>query len=434
MASSSDRMQSWWRNMKGSRRERPERANASPAASSAKGNNYIQHKHSKDGLASRVEHQESPAKQSLWDRAYDALRKTKTQLVEDYEKLLAEEEQTANFTLNNGAPAQPKPLHDVTFGPDSQSRQAQLNTVIEQGLRRVEERKAKYTIAGHEFVLRDQVAQAAKWLLWAKDWVGNAVQASPQASIAWAGVCLILPLLTNPTTAAEARRDGFTDVTARMRYYVALEPLLRRLGQNSLVAETVMSETNGHLIDLYQLILEFQLCSVLRFYQSHAKSYVHDMFSSKDWKQMTLDIKAREEAVNNDLSQINELETRQELELLNKTSADALKAMEGFLSVSMQQLAVLQEQLAIQQDTARQQLSNEQMTCLQLFCLTKNDNGATYDWYKDRVENRVKGTCQWFLQHAHFQRWLTQESGPLLVSTDPGCQQIPQTLVPALGY
>ncbi|KAL1909321.1 hypothetical protein Sste5344_004950 [Sporothrix stenoceras] len=288
----------------------------------------------------------------------------------------------------------------------------------------MEEKKARYTIAGHEFVLTDQIAQAAEFVLWAKDWIGDAVQASPQASIAWAGVCLILPLLTNPTTTAKDNRDGFTYVTTRMRYYAALEPLLRRLGQNAGVADALMSEANDHIIDLYQHILEFQICSVLRFYRSRLKTYIKDMLP-KDWKQMTLDIKTREETVNRDLGQINELVSRQELEILNKTSTDALGAIEEFLSVSTQQLAVLKEQLAIQQaiqqDAVRQKLSDQQKKCLQLFRLTSSDKDVTYEWYKDRVEDRVQDTCLWFLQHDHFQRWLAQESDPLLVSADPGC-------------
>jgi ankyrin repeat protein len=59
--------------------------------------------------------------------------------------------------------------------------------------------------------------------------------------------------------------------------------------------------------------------------------------------------------------------------------------------------------------------------CLHLFRLTKSTEDATYEWYKNRVEERVEGTCKWFLQHAHFQEWAKQDSGPLLVSADPGC-------------
>ena len=37
------------------------------------------------------------------------------------------------------------------------------------------------------------------------------------------------------------------------------------------------------------------------------------------------------------------------------------------------------------------------------------------------MEDRVDGTCKWFLNHENFQTWLEQDSGPLLVSADPGC-------------
>lgn len=59
--------------------------------------------------------------------------------------------------------------------------------------------------------------------------------------------------------------------------------------------------------------------------------------------------------------------------------------------------------------------------CLRLFRLTSNTEDTTYDRYKDHVEARVHGTCEWFLTHETFQKWLERDSGLLLVSADPGC-------------
>jgi hypothetical protein len=77
--------------------------------------------------------------------------------------------------------------------------------------------------------------------------------------------------------------------------------------------------------------------------------------------------------------------------------------------------------LKIQHTVREQELSDRQRECLHLFRLTKSTEDATYEWYKNRVEERVEGTCKWFLQHAHFQEWVRQDSGLLLVSADPGC-------------
>jgi ankyrin repeat protein len=89
--------------------------------------------------------------------------------------------------------------------------------------------------------------------------------------------------------------------------------------------------------------------------------------------------------------------------------------------ISREQLSVAETSLNLQQLVRDEKLSNRQLECLQLFRLTRSTEDATYEWYKNRVEDRVEGTCNWFLQHAYFQEWLTQASGPLLVSADPGC-------------
>jgi ankyrin repeat protein len=71
------------------------------------------------------------------------------------------------------------------------------------------------------------------------------------------------------------------------------------------------------------------------------------------------------------------------------------------------------------EDAERKQ--EKEADCLHLFRLTDKSKDATYEWYKSRVEDRVEGTCTWFLQHPHFLEWVEQDSGPLLVSADPGC-------------
>ncbi|CAG9950326.1 unnamed protein product, partial [Clonostachys rosea f. rosea IK726] len=66
-------------------------------------------------------------------------------------------------------------------------------------------------------------------------------------------------------------------------------------------------------------------------------------------------------------------------------------------------------------------LTQHEQRCHQQFRLAASDRDITYEWYKNRVEERVEGTCLWFLEHEHFQGWLKQNSGPLLVTADPGC-------------
>ncbi|KAJ5291436.1 hypothetical protein N7478_000687 [Penicillium angulare] len=82
---------------------------------------------------------------------------------------------------------------------------------------------------------------------------------------------------------------------------------------------------------------------------------------------------------------------------------------------------IAQKQLELQENAVKRMLSEKQEECLQLFRLSTGGSDATYEWYKERAGDRVEGTCMWFLKHANFQGWLERESGPLLVSADPGC-------------
>ncbi|KAL9468319.1 hypothetical protein ACSS6W_010013 [Trichoderma asperelloides] len=82
---------------------------------------------------------------------------------------------------------------------------------------------------------------------------------------------------------------------------------------------------------------------------------------------------------------------------------------------------VAKEQLRSQKDLYKERHLEEEQKCHQLFRLTASGKDTTYEWYKERVEKRVEGTCLWFLKHEYFQKWLEQESGPLLVTADPGC-------------
>lgn len=82
---------------------------------------------------------------------------------------------------------------------------------------------------------------------------------------------------------------------------------------------------------------------------------------------------------------------------------------------------IAKEQLQIQKDIATKKLSEEQKECHRAFRLTSDSKDDTYEWYKDRVEERAENTCLWFLKHENFQKWMNQESGPLLVTADPGC-------------
>ncbi|KAK2613020.1 hypothetical protein QQS21_000949 [Conoideocrella luteorostrata] len=115
-------------------------------------------------------------------------------------------------------------------------------------------------------------------------------------------------------------------------------------------------------------------------------------------------------------------------DLLHRIPGNRVKAEQKINSilsdvhkVSKEHLDIGKRQLQAQNEFTKERLLDKEARCHQLFRLTTSRKDATYEWYKDRVEERVKDTCLWFLNHEHFQKWLEQESGPLLVTADPGC-------------
>lgn len=99
---------------------------------------------------------------------------------------------------------------------------------------------------------------------------------------------------------------------------------------------------------------------------------------------------------------------------LNQVSRDHRDVVRDHRDIS-------KEILRLQTGEALRKLSQEEQKCHQLFRLATDGKDNTYEWYKDRITQRVEHTCVWFLEHDRFQLWLKQESGPLIVSADPGC-------------
>ena len=257
--------------------------------------------------------------------------------------------------MNSAPPDQAKDYLDDTKNricTDPKKRLAQLTTITERGLQRMDEKKLVYYIAGHKFVLQDQIAQASKFVQWGKTLVDEAVKCSPEASMAWCGICLILPLLTLSSDTEQAHRDGFTYVTARMRFYVQLEPLFPK-NQDSSAAVP-----EDFIVDLYQHLLEFQFRSVLRFFRSRLRNLGKDLIQHEDWKGMLEKVQALEGTLDVDLGKINNVVVKEELKKLNKSTKKSLETLQRLLSVAEDQLLVAKQHLDIAQESLELQKYN----------------------------------------------------------------------------
>ena len=114
----------------------------------------------------------------LWDEAYAVLRGTDSKLVEQYEETIMRENQE-NVCL-------------APFG--SLARQEQLSAVITRKLNSIEEDQKSFIVAGKRVVLQEQFNKLVRIVMFARNFVSQAVIAEPHAALAWAGVCVLLPV------------------------------------------------------------------------------------------------------------------------------------------------------------------------------------------------------------------------------------------------
>ena len=328
-------------------------------------------------------------------------------------------------------------------------RQLQYHRILQGGLKRLDESKSSFQIAGHEIVLQEQIGNAAEFLQWAKDWIDDAIEASSEATLAWTVICIGLPFLTKPAAADKANLDGFKYISSRMRYYIALESLLSpKDPMADLVPGDLKNAVEANIIELYQRILNFQIKTVLRLYKSSLTRFVEGIRGKDDWTEMRASIEALEDIVYKDAQQISSLCSGRRLEELTKElsrlkdlakqGAASLNTMQRMLALEEQHLKVSEDLRDIsteQRDIQKQHLElTRDMTGrgrynegnYHLLFRVKggtqdNKNDGDYEWYKNRIESRVEGTCKWFLDHPKYKTWTSEPCGPLIVSADPGC-------------
>lgn len=276
----------------------------------------------------------------------------------------------------------------------------------------MEDKKVSVTLLGHELVLQDQVKNVAVAAEWAEDYIKDAIKDLPYASIVWAGVALILPLLKSPSAAEAANREGFTYVTSQIRYYAAMESLLLPEGMKP----DLRADLEDRLVELYKLIIDFQVQSILRFYRSRTKNFLRGMITYDNWQTMLQGVKDAGAAL------VQKFETAmsgagldiaghslRQLEKLAREAEASRKVLEDNL---VHMADDLREIRRMQQEQFRQQMSDKDHKCMQDILLSDPRRDKTRI---EQTKGGLLGDCyKWILSHPDFLRWRDEEQSRLL--------------------
>jgi hypothetical protein len=69
-----------------------------------------------------------------------------------------------------------------------------LATFVKQKSDDVQKSGLGITLCGQEWIIQEQVNKVVQRIIYAKDFIGQAIFSEPHAALAWAGVSLLLPV------------------------------------------------------------------------------------------------------------------------------------------------------------------------------------------------------------------------------------------------
>ncbi|KAJ5675959.1 hypothetical protein N7462_008856 [Penicillium macrosclerotiorum] len=358
-----------------------------------------------------------PAPSSLWDTAYDSLKEKKPALLSEYEDLLsrvlikaegnplsASNQEEDDVQIKNQIPHQ-----------NAAARREKLKEIVELGLKHVEDNKVKVTILGHEISLEDGIGQVGQAVDCAQNYIKDAIKDVPYAPAVMAGIALILPLLKNPGAIDAANREGFTYVTSQMRYYVEMESLLIPEHMKPGLKNDLMKG----LVDLYSLIIDFQVQTAIRFYRSRTKNYFRSVIEYDNWNDKVDHLKEEEKILGQKFEKALSGTGVEQLKMLAGEARASRKALNDVLD-NIQELVRIQRSQRNILERADQRLSNtEDRRCRDT--LQATDPSLDKARIEEEKGGLLRGSYGWVFDHVEFQRWRDARFGQLLwIKGDPG--------------
>ncbi|KAJ5493989.1 hypothetical protein N7463_010076 [Penicillium fimorum] len=261
---------------------------------------------------------------------------------------------------------------------------------------RVEELKQKelvIQIDDRYIKVREQLVRAIRNVLVLKDLVTAAASASPPVAMVCAGMTVTLILFIRAADQEESLLEGLEKTSGLIPRLRMTEDLY--LNSDAKVSDDFMEKFKEGLVSLYCQVLKFQARSLCFLQQNVFSRMTRNMVNDK-WNESIERIMTQETEVQKFTRLLDTAEGKQDRE---KISQDFEKAFKKHRQ---------------RQTTSYQYEKAKRFVQLLNVC--------PYVDRKDRVDNRVPGTCEWFTNHNHFQEWnQPNSSGLLWVSANPGC-------------
>ncbi|KAL6693057.1 hypothetical protein J3F84DRAFT_401621 [Trichoderma pleuroticola] len=307
--------------------------------------------------------------ETIWDRAYDALKTEDAALVQAYERILSSRLQNTKVTAEV----------NVINQHDKEKRRSQMHQLVKDGLDKISQ----------ETKVKSLVGSVLQTVNLAQSIVTEVVKDVPQAAIPWAAVCLSLELLTNPISETEANCKGISHVVEQMNWYCELAGLL--FSDKAGAAAGIQQELQAKLINLYKKLLSFELKSICSYYSHRALIFLGDLIKLDDWEGSLKAVQDAEAFFNQHVRVFQSVDLGQDVKQL----------------------------VAHAKDEQEYRKTDDDKKCLRDLYITD----PRMD--KSRIESTKGGLIQdsylWILNNSEFKTWLHDDDKRLLwVKGDPG--------------
>ncbi len=332
----------------------------------------------------------------LWDHAYKKLEGKDPELVKQYRILIIR-------ILKEPKGASPNKLDSDKIINIEEVSSQQIKWAVECGLERTQD-------------LEDAVRRAAgiaDAILSVKDLITQVLTAFPtgrcsmdrddlgpigQSNNTGEDCCLgspsnLLQGLSNAAAQATINREGVRYLCSLVRWYCKFFDEMEKDG-NKEDEESLYRQLESFFIDLYQMMTEYQMRSVVLYYRNWFSRAIRGAFKIEPWEQLLVDIRLQEEF----------LRRRVEDQYRQATGSSLLRIVAG--------IGEIVEGLR----TSRRRTTTELIGDF-------SPEGLNYNDFMDDIPKIKKGTpeeigtCDWFLENATFKTWT---SGLLLIQALPG--------------
>ncbi|KAJ0417656.1 hypothetical protein BJY00DRAFT_315767 [Aspergillus carlsbadensis] len=182
-----------------------------------------------------------------------------------------------------------------------------MRRFIKQQLKRIQDAQLTITIGGNRLSIKEQGRRAIHAILSVKDSISLVITTEPHAAIAWAGVLLLLGPIARSFTQEEDSIDGFERIAGLLVRYRVIEctHIEAASGQSAPSStqpiEKLEETIRDDVIQLYSLVLEYQMRLLKHFSRSGFFRWMEDVRVTDDWKEMLQNILEMESCIDKHL-------------------------------------------------------------------------------------------------------------------------------------